>query len=38
MSRETIEMVDGRVYHSDDNWVTVFVTQPGGQPRRLKGK
>ncbi|MER8619212.1 hypothetical protein NKG99_20635 [Mesorhizobium sp. M1409] len=36
--RETVEMVDGRVYFSDDNWTTVHVIPPGGQPRRVTGK
>lgn len=36
--RDTIEMVDGRVYASDDNWETATVTPRGGQPRRLSGQ
>lgn len=23
-SRETVEMVDGRIYYSDDNWQTIY--------------
>lgn len=36
--RQTVEMVDGRVYHSDDNWTTVYVTSPGGKPRKITGR
>lgn len=28
--RETIEMVDGRVYISDDNWTTIWMRKPTG--------
>lgn len=28
--RETVEMVDGRVYYSDDNWHTVYKAALGG--------
>lgn len=35
--RETVEMVDGRVYASDDNWQTATVTPRGGRARRLAG-
>jgi hypothetical protein len=37
-TRDTVEMVDGRVYHSDDDWQTVYVTAPGGKPRRITGR
>ncbi|TIL48844.1 hypothetical protein [Mesorhizobium sp.] len=36
--RETVECVDGRVYHSDDNWQTVYLTNPGGKARRVTGE
>lgn len=36
--RETVEMVDGRVYASTDNWQTATVTPRGGRPRPLAGK
>jgi hypothetical protein len=36
--RETVEMIDGRVYFSDDNWQTVYLMRPGGKPRRISGK
>jgi hypothetical protein len=29
--RETIEMVDGSVYYSDDHWVTIYKVALGGQ-------
>lgn len=29
-SRETVEMVDGRIYYSDDNWETVWKKRLGG--------
>lgn len=35
---ETVEMVDGRIYWSTDNWATVFVARPGGKSRRLTGR
>jgi hypothetical protein len=35
---DQVEMVDGRVYSTDDNWVTVFVTPAGGKRRRITGK
>lgn len=28
--REEVEMVDGRVYYSDDNWTTVYKAALGG--------
>jgi hypothetical protein len=28
--RETLEMVDGRVYYSDDNWATIYRARLGG--------
>lgn len=41
MKRETVELVDGSVYFSDDHWRTIdedmFADQGGGS-RRLKGK
>lgn len=36
--REMVEMVDGRVYYSDDNWTTVYLIPPGGKARRVTGK
>lgn len=30
MSRETLEMLDGRVYYSDDNWTTIYRARFGG--------
>jgi hypothetical protein len=27
---ETVEMVDGRVYSSDDNWQTIWLRKPTG--------
>jgi hypothetical protein len=35
---ERVEMVDGRVYYSLDNWTTVFLVKPSGKPRRISGK
>ena len=42
---ETVEMVDGRVYYSTDNWATVWVTTiveitpPGvARARRVTGR
>jgi hypothetical protein len=35
---ETVEMTDGRVYYSTDNWHTIYVVKPGGKPRKLTGK
>lgn len=31
--RETVEMVDGRTYSTDDNWTTVYVQRRGGKRR-----
>jgi len=38
--REEVEMVDGRVYYSDDNWQTVYKAALGGLGggRPVKGK
>jgi hypothetical protein len=36
--RETVEMADGRVYYTDDNWQTVYVQVREGRARKLKGK
>lgn len=38
--REEVEMVDGRVYFSDDNWVTVYKARFGGLGggRPVKGR
>lgn len=35
---KVVEMVDGRVYYSTDNWLTVYLVKPGGKPRKLTGK
>ena len=35
---KTVEMVDGRVYYSTDNWQTVYLVKPGGKPRKLSGE
>jgi len=32
MKRETVEMVDGRIYFSDDNWQTVQLSRGPGKP------
>lgn len=34
---KTIEMVDGRVYYSLDNWHTVYVVERG-KARKLSGE
>jgi hypothetical protein len=31
-------MLDGRVYSTEDNWTTVYVTSPGGKRRRITGR
>lgn len=36
MKRETLEMLDGRVFYSDDNWHTIW--QAGEKPRQLTDK
>lgn len=36
--RETVEMVDGRVFYSDDNWQTVYLIRPSGKTKLLTGK
>jgi len=36
--RETVEMLDGRVYYSDDNWKTVYLIPVEGEPRRITGR
>jgi hypothetical protein len=36
--RETVEMVDGRVYYSDDNWTTIYIMRPSGKRRRVEGR
>jgi hypothetical protein len=38
MSRERVEMVDGRTYYSDDNWTTVYLIRPSGKRRLVAGK
>ena len=32
---ETVEMADGRVYSTQDNWVTIFVVTPAGKQQVL---
>lgn len=34
--RETVEMVDGRVYFSDDGWETVWRVQRSGRMTRSR--
>ncbi|MCZ8545040.1 hypothetical protein OOJ09_12675 [Mesorhizobium qingshengii] len=34
---EKVEMVDGRVYYSTDNWHTVYLVKDG-KARKLNGK
>ena len=36
--RETVEMVDGRIYFSDDNWETVWKMRRGTSHRIVKDK
>ena len=36
--REEVEMLDGRVYFSTNNWTTVYVKWPSGRTERLTGK
>ncbi|MER9336037.1 hypothetical protein NKJ06_18940 [Mesorhizobium sp. M0293] len=36
--REYVEMLDGRVYYSDDNWQTVYLIPVGGRGHRITGK
>lgn len=36
MRRETLEMLDGRVYYSEDNWHTIW--QAGEKPRKVTDK
>ena len=38
--RETVEMLDGRVYYSDDNWQTVYKVNISGMggSRRITSK
>lgn len=39
MKRETLEMLDGRVFYSEDNWQTIFQVQEKGQaPRPIRSK
>ncbi|MBZ9856721.1 hypothetical protein LB566_23295 [Mesorhizobium sp. CA13] len=34
-----VEMVDGRVYYSTDDWHTVFIVEPGrAKARKLSGE
>lgn len=33
--RETVELVTGDVFYSDDNWVTVWRRDPHGQVRAV---
>ena len=35
---ETVEMVDGRVYFSTDNWTTVYVVRPSGKTSLVTGR
>jgi hypothetical protein len=35
---EAVEMLDGRVYYSQDGWATVWLIDRDGTARRLKGK
>lgn len=37
-NRETVEMLDGRVYSTDDSWQTVYLTLPGGKPKKVTGR
>lgn len=37
--RERLEMLDGRVFYSDDGWLTVWQFRGADQsPRRVRGK
>lgn len=38
MRKETVEMVDGRLYASDDNWETVWLSRGGRNHRRVLDK
>ena len=35
---QTVEMLDGRVYYSQDGWVTVWLIDAAGKVRQLQGK
>ncbi|NUR12316.1 MAG: hypothetical protein HOQ20_10815 [Bradyrhizobium sp.] len=36
---KTVEMIDGRVYYSLDNWHTAYIVEPGrAKARKLSGK
>jgi hypothetical protein len=36
--RERLEMLDGRVYFSDDNWATVYLMRPSGKTKLIDKK
>lgn len=36
--RQTIEMLDGRIYVSDDGWVTIYLVKPDGKRKKVKGE
>lgn len=36
--REYVEMVDGRVYYSDNNWATVYLIPVGGRGHQITGR
>lgn len=36
--RQEIEMIDHRVFFTNDNWETIYERKPGGKARRLTGE
>ena len=38
LPRKTIHMVDGRVYFTDDNWITVWLMKRGTSHRMVLNK